>query len=342
MRLLLLLISSIYGIIIKVRNLLFDYNILKSEKHRIPIICIGNLSVGGAGKTPQTHYIARLLSENHNIAILSRGYGRKSLGFHYVELDSSPEVVGDEPLQLKYSNSNYLIAVNKNRNKGVKKILIDYPDTEVILLDDGFQHRWINAGLNIIITPFENPYTKDYLVPLGRLRENKEGANRSDIILVSKTPYNTDTNKKKKIVKSLNIKRSQDVYFSSIIYHRYRSIKNNTEIKNENEYSITLVTGIANPNNLVEYLEEYAKKVRLIKFSDHHNYSPKDIKNILLEYDKEKSAKKLILTTEKDAVKLREYLTESNSIHFYYIPIDIYIDKKDIFDKQILDYVKKN
>ena len=342
MRLFLYLISIIYNIITTLRNILFDYHILKSKKHKIPIICIGNLSLGGSGKTPQTNYIAKLLSKDYNIAILSRGYGRNSSGFHYVELDSSPEFVGDEPLQLKYNNPNCLIAVDKNRNKAVKKITKDYPDTNVILLDDGFQHRWINPGLNILITTFKKPYTKDYLIPLGRLREHKKGADRSNIILISKTPHNINNNKKNKLVKSLKIKESQKVYFSSIIYHKYKSIQDHIEIENEKEYSITLVTGIAKPNNLVDYLEEHAKKVNLIKFSDHHKYSSKDIKNILLEYDKDKSTKKLILTTEKDATKLRRLLTQNNIIHFYYIPIDVSIDKNNIFNKQILDYVRKN
>ena len=160
MRLFLYLISIIYNIITTLRNILFDYHILKSKKHKIPVICIGNLSLGGSGKTPQTNYIAKLLSKDYNIAILSRGYGRNSSGFHYVELDSSPEFVGDEP--------------------AVKKITKDYPDTNVILLDDAFQHRWINPGLNILITTFKKPYTKDYLIPLGRLREHKKGADRSN------------------------------------------------------------------------------------------------------------------------------------------------------------------
>jgi len=342
MRLFLYLISIIYNIITTLRNILFDYHILKSKKHKIPVICIGNISVGGTGKTPQTNYIAKLLSKDYNIAIVSRGYGRKSSGFHYVKLDSLAESVGDEPLQLKYNNPDCIIAVNNNRNKAIKKIRRDYPETNVVLLDDGFQHRWINAGLNIVITTFKKPYTKDSLIPLGRLRENKKGANRSNIILISKTPCNTNCNKKKELVKNLQLKESQNAYFSSIIYHKYKSVENNREIENETEYSVTLVAGIENPNNLVEYLKEHTKKINLIKFPDHHNYSSKDIKNIFLEYEKDKSVKKLILTTEKDATKLRKLLTQYNIIHFYYIPIDIYIHEKDKFNNQILDYVRKN
>jgi len=198
MRFLLYSLSIIYGIITTLRNYLFDHGILKSETHRIPIICIGNLSLGGSGKTPLINYIAKLLSPSYEVAILSRGYGRQSSGFNYVELVSSASDIGDEPLQLKLNNPNCTVAVNKNRNKGVEKILSDYPETNIILLDDGFQHRKIKAGLNIIVTPFHNLFVKDNLLPLGTLRESSDRSKVADIILVSKTPNNTNQLKKKK------------------------------------------------------------------------------------------------------------------------------------------------
>ncbi len=342
MRLLFFLISIIYRIIITTRNFLFDYGILNSRTHNISIICIGNLSLGGSGKTPHTNYIAKLLSPNYKIAILSRGYGRKSSGFNYVELDSTTSVVGDEPLQLKLNNPNCLVAVNNNRNKGVEKILIEHPETKIILLDDGFQHRRIKAGLNIIVTPFYKPFTKDLLMPLGTLRESPNGAKRADIIIVSKTPTHTNQSEKRKIIKSLNLKTHQKGYFSSITYNKYLCIKNNTELENEEEFNITLVSGIANSMPLVDHLEKQGRKVTLIKFADHHNYSSKDIDNILLIHNKNKSTKKLILTTEKDATKLRKFSTTLNIENVYYITINIVINNKEIFDKQILDYVSEN
>ena len=160
MRLFLYFLSIIYGLIITVKNFLFDHNIIKSKTHNIPIICIGNLSMGGSGKTPHTKYIAKLLSKDYIVAILSRGYGRKSSGFKYVKLNSHPSITGDEALEIKKNNPNCIVAVNNNRNKAVEKILIDHPDINVILLDDGFQHRKIKAGLNIIVTPFLNPFLK--------------------------------------------------------------------------------------------------------------------------------------------------------------------------------------
>lgn len=342
MQLLLYPIAMIYGLIIQIRNLLFDYKILKSNTYNTPIICIGNISIGGSGKTPLTNYIAKLLSKKYQVAILSRGYKRKSSGFNYVEVDSLASNVGDEPLQLKKNNPNCIVAVNKDRNQGVNIILKDYPETNVFLLDDGFQHRKIKAGLNIIVTPFQNPFTTDKIIPLGTLREPASQARRADIIVISKAPKNAELDRKKKIIEKLHLKTYQSLYFSSIQYHKYRCINHDTELKNEQEYNVTLVSGIANPTHLIEHLKIQNRKVNLIKFPDHHHYTLKDIKKILLIHRKDKSRKKLILTTEKDATKLRQFSVHFNQENIYYIPIDIIINKEERFEKQILDYVKSN
>ena len=342
MRLVLYLLSIIYGTIVILKNTLFDYGLLKSKNHTIPIICIGNLSIGGTGKTPLTNYIAKLLSPNYKIAILSRGYKRKSSDFKYVELHSDASEIGDEPLQLKQNNPTCIIAVNNNRNNAVKKILTDYPKVNIILLDDGFQHRKITAGLNIIVTPFDKIFTKDTLMPLGTLREPASEAKRANIVLISKTPKMTSLNEKQEVLKKLNLKVHQKGYFSSIIYKKYRCVKNGTTLNNENKYSVTLVTGIANPNHLRQYLEKKGRIVELIKFSDHHNYTIKDIQKILRTHNKNKSAKKLILTTEKDATKLRRFLSYFQNENIYYIPINIKINSKETFENQLLEYVTSN
>ena len=342
MRLLLYSLSTIYTVITKLRNLLFDYNIIRSKTYDIPIICIGNLSVGGSGKTPHTNYIAQLLTNQYQVAIVSRGYGRKSSGFYYVETNSNPSSVGDEPLQLKQNNTNCIVAVEKNRNKAINKILTENPKTNIVLLDDGFQHRKITAGLNIIITPFEKPFTKDSLLPLGTLRESPSSSKRADIIIISKTPKETKPEEKRKLITDLNLKNHQKVYFSSVKYHNYKCLQNNSEIIDEDEYNITLITGIANPLPLVEYLQKKKRKVTLIQFADHHNYTLKDVKNILSVFNKDKSPKKLILTTEKDATKLRGFLKAFKGIDVYYIPIDVIINDKEIFKQQLLNYVTRN
>ncbi len=342
MRLILYPISILYGSIMQIRNLLFDYNILKSKSHNIPIICIGNLSIGGSGKTPHTDYIAKLLTKKYQVAILSRGYKRKTSTFNYVELNSSTSDVGDEPLQLKKNNPNCIVAVNNDRNQGVNIILKDYPKTNVILLDDGFQHRKIKAGLNIIITPFQNPFTSDNIIPLGTLRESAKEAKRGNIIMISRTPKNIKSNTKKNLIEKFSLKTYQQAFFSSVEYTKYRSIYNDAELKNEQKYSVTLVSGIANSNHLINHLKKQKINVKFIKFSDHHNYTVKDIKKILSIYNKDKSTKKLILTTEKDATKLREMTVHFNQQNVYYIPIKIIINEDGKFEKQILNYVKSN
>ena len=342
MRYLLFPLSFIYGSITAMRNLLFDYGIFKSKSYTIPIICIGNLSVGGTGKTPHTQYIINLLKQDYKVAILSRGYGRKSSNLQFVEITSNAVEVGDEPLQLKQNNPECLVVVEKNRNKGVEQILNDFPETEVILLDDGYQHRWIKAGFNILITPFSSPYYKDYLMPVGKLRESKKGVSRANAVIFSKTPENTNPTLKKGMLERLHLFAHQEAYFSGIEYHKFKCIRNNTELEENNPYSITLVSGIANTNPLIKYLEEKGHSINHLKYSDHHNYSSNDIDTILAEYTADKSIKKLILTTEKDATKLKQFLPHFKDFNFYYIPIEIKIDQSKKFKNQILDYVEKN
>ena len=342
MRYLLFPFSFIYGSITAMRNLLFDYGIFKSQSYTIPIICIGNLSVGGTGKTPHTQYLLDLLKNNYKVAVLSRGYGRKNSNLQFVEITSNAFEVGDEPLQLKQNNPECLVVVEKNRNKGVKQILKDFPETEVILLDDGYQHRWIKAGFNILITPFSSPYYKDYLMPVGKLRESKKGVSRANAVIFSKTPENTNPTLKKGMLERLHLFAHQEAYFSGIEYHKFKCINNNTELEENNPYSITLVSGIANTNPLIKYLEEKGHSINHLKYSDHHNYSSNDIDTILAEYNADKSIKKLILTTEKDATKLKQFLPHFKDVNFYYIPIEIKIEQSEKFKNQILDYVEKN
>ncbi len=334
--------SFIYGSIIAIRNLLFDYGIFKAVSHNIPIICIGNLSVGGTGKTPHTQYIINLLKPDYKVAILSRGYGRKTSNLQIVESTSKPSKVGDEPLQLKLNNPDCIVVVEKNRNNGVKKILKNFPKAEVILLDDGYQHRWIKAGFNILITPYASPYYKDSLMPVGNLRESNKGAERANAIVFSKTPENINPTIKKGMLKRLHLFTHQKAYFSHINYCIWRCISTNKEFTSDQKYSITLVSGIANPKPLVKQLENKGHTISQITFKDHHSYTANDAQKILAKYNADESAKKLILTTEKDATKLRGLLAHFEDANIYYIPIDIAFSEQEIFDRQILNYVAKN
>jgi len=320
----------------------FDYGIFKSQSHNIPIICIGNLSIGGSGKTPHTQYIINLIKHNYKVAILSRGYGRNSSNLQYVEINSTPNQVGDEPLLIKQNHPDCLVLVEKKRNKGVKQILKDFPETEVILLDDGFQHRWIKAGFNILITPYFLPYYQDYLIPVGNLRESKKGADRAQIIIISKTPEQSNPTEKKGMISKLNLFANQTAYFSHIEYCKWKCINTNNELQEDKTYSITLVTGIANAQPLVSRLQKAGHSIHHLEYPDHYKYTTKDIGNILAKYNADKSTKKLILTTEKDATKLREFKKEFGTENVYFAPIKVVLEESERFEKQILDYVAKN
>jgi len=342
MRYLLFPFSLIYASITVIRNLAFDYGIFKSQSHNIPIICIGNLSVGGSGKTPHTQYIINLIKHNYKVAILSRGYGRNSSNLHYVEVNSSPNQVGDEPLLIKQNHPDCLVVVEKNRNKGVKQIIKAFPKTEVILLDDGFQHRQIKAGFNVLITPYYSPYYQDYLIPVGNLRESKRGADKAQIIIISKTPEQSNPTEKKGMLAKLNLFGNQTAYFSHIEYSKWKCINTNNELQDDKTYSITLVTGIANAQPLVNHLQKEGHSIHHLEYADHHKYTIKDIRNILVKHNADKSTKKLILATEKDATKLREFKKQFGTKNVYFAPIEVALEQGERFEKQILDYVARN
>jgi tetraacyldisaccharide 4'-kinase len=342
MRYLLFPFSLIYASITGIRNLAFDYGIFKSQSYNIPIICIGNLSVGGSGKTPHAQYVVNLLKNNYKVAILSRGYGRNSSSLQYVEVNSITSQVGDEPLLIKQNHPACLVVVEKNRNKGVKQILKDFPKTEIILLDDGFQHRQIKAGFNILITPYYSPYYQDYLIPVGNLRESKKGADRAQAIIISKTPEQSNPTEKKGMLAKLNLFDDQTAYFSHIEYSKWKCINTNNELQEDKTYSITLVTGIANAQPLVNHLEKAGHSIHHLEYPDHYKYTTKDIDNILAKYNADKSTKKLILTTEKDATKLREFKKQFGTENVYFAPIEVALEQGERFEKQILDYVARN
>ena len=342
MRLLFLPFSALYGIIVYIRNLFFDLGIFQSKSFNFPIICIGNLSVGGTGKTPHTDYIITLLKENYNVAVISYGFGRKTQGYFEVENNSKAEKVGDEPLQLKQKHLNALVVVDENRRRGIEKIMKNHPEIDVILLDDGFQHRSVKAGLNILITDYHLPYYKDFLLPMGTLRESKKASERADIIVVSKSPKKINPTEKKGIIQKLGVFITQKCYFSHINYKNWKCLTTNEDLVVDETYSITLVTGIAKPTPLIKKLEKDGHTVSLMQFADHHNYSKTNAVEILNKYKQDNSAKKLILTTEKDAVKLSEFVEDFGDTNIYFVPIEATFEDKENFEKQILNYARGN
>lgn len=333
--------SVIYGFITSVRNLFFNIGFLHSKKFTTPIIGIGNLSVGGTGKSPMVMYLADLLSRHHvRTGVLSRGYGRKTSGYVITNYESDYTQVGDEAIQLFQRFKNRIvIGVCEDRVAGAKKIIEDM-DLEVLLLDDSYQHRYINPGFNILLTSFKDPYFNDYLLPAGDLRESRSGYRRANLIVVTKCPDNLSEAQKKQYLDKIKPLKHQKVFFSSIAYSD--KVLGKTEqlpIINLKYYEVLLITGIAHPQYLERELNKYASVKEHLEFPDHHSFTDSDIKKIEEKFRK-LGEYKLILTTEKDYARLKnfEYLEDK----LYYWPINVEFENREQFNKAILNYVGKN
>lgn len=326
--------SLIYGGIAAIRNLMFDFGWKKQTSFELPIICVGNLSVGGTGKTPQIEYLVRLLNNKFQTVILSRGYKRKTEGFNLADDSTKMEDIGDEPFQYFSKFKNIHVAVDVKRVNGVQTILKKLPQTEVILLDDAFQHRHIKAGFYVLLTKFDELYSDDLVLPAGNLREFKSGANRADVVVVTKCPMDLSLENQNKIKQKLNLKPNQDVYFTTIGYDK--QITNGTDFITFNELdnnSFFAVAGIAKPEYFYKYLNVLSNN--FVTFPDHHHFSEKDIDLILKKADGKK-----IITTEKDFVRLKGKLPIEQ---LYYLPIETqFLNDADSFDSKILNYVGKS
>ena len=332
--------SLVYHLVTATRNRFYDWGFFKSTSFKTPIINVGNLSVGGSGKSPMVMYLADLISKHYRTGVLSRGYGRLTKGYGVTNYDSNFKTVGDEAMQLfeRFKN-RFVIGVSEERVPGAKKLIEDM-DLRVLLLDDAFQHRKIKPGFNILMTDFNDPYFKDFLLPAGDLRESRSGYKRAQIIMVTKCPADLTEEKKQYYISRIRPQHNQKVFFSSIgydenVYAKDKFLPDN----NLAYYDILLITGIANPKPLVQHLSLFSQKVKHMQFKDHHNFTEADIKNIMAEY-KKLGEYKIILTTEKDYVRLKtyDYLREL----VYYWPINMNIDNKEEFNQIVLDYVRKN
>jgi len=335
-RFLLFPVALIYDLVTRIRNYFFDVGFLKSTSFPIPTLVVGNLSVGGTGKTPQIEYLIRLLKEKYKIAILSRGYKRKTEGFVLVDESHIAEDVGDEPLQYFKKFSNLTVAVDANRVNGIQQ-LIAKKSPEIILLDDAYQHRKVKAGFYILLTKYNDLYTDDFILPSGNLRESKTGAKRANLILVTKCPINLSEIEKNKIVKHLNTSNGQKVFFTSIAYSEKLKGSESIALTELVNFQVLLITGIANPNPLLEFLSEKNIRFKHLKFADHHPFSDLEIKNIEEEFVKIKSDKKLILTTEKDFVRLSEKVKR---LSYLEIKTQFLFNADDSFNEIILSQKK--
>lgn len=344
MRLLLYPLSIIYSILLFIRHKLFDFNILKSKSFDIPVICIGNLSLGGTGKTPHTEYLIRLLSDTMKVAVLSRGYGRKTKGFVLAHEDSTYEDIGDEPMQYFTKFPNIIVAVDEKRADGIKKLINLEEKPDVILLDDAFQHRRVRPGFNILLTDYHNLYSEDRLVPSGNLRDIKYASHRANIIVVTKCPTVLDPYTKRNIINSLKPKSYQKVMFSRIQFDDFTPVNELAKATNLNDSrSIFLFCGIANPYPLEDYINRKTNSLTIKHFKDHHNFVEKDINDIINDFEHIIGKRKIAVTTEKDFMRLanNSYLCKFENVPLYTIPIKVrfHDDNEMIFNKEIFDYV---
>ena len=330
--------AVLYGIITSIRNFLFDKNLLKSTKFKTPTLVVGNLSVGGTGKTPQIEYLIRLLQNDYKIAVLSRGYKRKSSGFIIADEKSNAALIGDEPFQYYKKFKNILVCVDADRTNAIQQLekLENPPD--IILLDDAFQHRKVVGGFNILLTDFNNLYVNDSMLPTGNLRENKSGAKRAQIIIVTKCPKNLSEKEQLKITKKINPVKNQIVFFTAIDYNF--TLKGSTAINLDElqNYEVLLVTGIANPDPLTQFLKDKNINFEHLEYPDHYNFNSEEIHQINQKLENLKSKNKLVLTTEKDYVRIFEKV---KNLHYLSIKTT-FINHKNDFDKKIKNYVEQS
>ncbi|MFD1553478.1 tetraacyldisaccharide 4'-kinase [Putridiphycobacter roseus] len=343
LRFLLFPFTLVYIIITSSRNWLYDRKIKRSFRFSLPIINVGNLSMGGTGKTPHIELLIRMFKDDNKISTLSRGYGRKQYGFQLGNSKSSALTIGDEPMQFYHKFGNAIeVAVDVDRVHGVSEICLNRPEVDLVLLDDAYQHRAIQPGFNMLLTSYSDPFYDDFVLPMGNLRERRNGKNRADIIVVTKSPV-LSPKEKKDIIQKIKPKASQKVFFSQI---KYGEIKPLTKFNNFNEKdeNIILVTGIAKPEPLLSQLEKSHKILKHFNFPDHYSFKEKDmgeIYNLLIKFA-DKSPK--IVTTEKDAMRLlSNHLKEdSNDLPWFYQEIEVVIDEGKEFKDILKKYVQEN
>ncbi len=346
----LLPLSFLYGLGVRFRNMLFNHGILHSHTFDVPVISVGNITVGGTGKTPHVEYLIRLLQSRFKVGVLSRGYKRKSHGYVLTEENTTMRDVGDEPFQMKNKYPQISMAVDAKRGEGIDKLCED-EHPEVILLDDAFQHRYVKPGISIMLIDYFRLIYEDKLLPAGNLREPQSGKNRANIVIVTKCPRDIKPMNFRVITKNLNLYPYQTLYFTKLVYGKlyplFISDKTSISLEELTDKSILLLTGIASPQRMLEDLKEYNRDITTVTFGDHHSFNAKDIERIRQTYDDMKGEHKIIITTEKDAVRLKNIDGQINQIlkeNLYVLPLEIEfeLDKKEIFDKSIIDYVRKN
>ena len=341
-------LSWLYGCIIGFRNFLFDVGVLKSRAFDIPVISVGNITVGGTGKTPHVEYLIRLLKDRFNVAVLSRGYKRRTKGYIVADANTIMTDIGDEPFQMKQKFPKVTVAVDAKRVHGIETLMDSDKKIDVILLDDAFQHRYVKPGINILLVDYHRLIIYDKLLPAGRLREPLSGKNRADIVIITKCPDALRPMEFRVVTKAMDLFPYQDLFFTKLAYddlkHLYNGSTRELNSIGSDEH-VLLLTGIASPRQLREDLKPYVKNLTPLRFPDHHEFNDDDIQ-LINETFANMPSPKIVITTEKDAVRINDTKGLSKEIkdNIYSLPVKIkfLLEQEEVFNEKIISYVRKN
>lgn len=341
-RIFLLPLSLVYWLVIFLRNWLFDKELLRTATFGMPLITVGNLAVGGTGKSPLIEYLVALLHKQYKVATLSRGYRRRTRGYALATTRSTALEIGDEPLALHRKFPTIPVAVGEERLLAIPELLHDHPETEVILLDDAFQHRSIQAGCSILLTDYANLFTRDFYLPTGDLRDLKSRYKEATAIVVSKCPANLSEKQRGHLIEELAPVAGQPVFFTTLSYGAPFHLTTKETYSFTGHEEILLVTGISNPRPLKQYIEERSATYLQLTYRDHHIFSIEDYKDIVREFEKLPAENRVIVTTEKDAVRLEKFSTEIAQLPWYVLPVAprFLFDEQASFDRLIVQFIE--
>jgi len=322
---------------------MFKKNILKTSKFGLPLICVGNLSVGGTGKSPMVEYLVEKLKLKYNVATLSRGYRRRTKGYALANPTTTALEIGDEPMQFHLKFPDVAVSVGEKRIEAIPQLLHDRPETNLIILDDAFQHRSITAGLNILLTDYHNLFTRDFYLPTGDLRDLKGSYKRAEIIVVTKCKPDLSVEEKKKIIDEIKPLKHQSIFFTAIEYGQLYHVQHKTTEELDENKEVLLVSGIANPRPLKNLVEEHCRAYQMMQYKDHHIFTIDDLNDIKQKFDDIEAKNKIILTTEKDAVRLFKFQDQLSDLPIYVIPIrhHFLFDEGPKFDTCIYNFISQ-
>jgi tetraacyldisaccharide 4'-kinase len=343
-RVLLLPLALLYGLGVGLRDLFYRMGVLRSVRFDLPVISVGNLSVGGAGKSPHIEYLVRWLDTYLDVAVLSRGYGRNTMGYRPVTVIDTADTVGDEPLQFKRKFPEVPISVSESRALGVPELVKRNPTTQCVLLDDAFQHLAVTPGLNVLLTEFSHPFTRDWLLPSGRLREWRYGYRRADVIVVTKCPPDLSARQRHEMLLEIDPYPRQQVFFSRYRYGLpYELLRPDVKRPFDFDTDVLLLSAIANTDYLLQHLATQVKSAQTLEFEDHHYFEEADLQDLLRRFDRMPGREKIILTTEKDAVRLEAHqnFLWKNNLPVFVLPVEVEFcdDDEAAFQAEVKDFL---